>query len=100
MEHISSLPSFDKGKIFPSEKRFKTIFYRLIDGAEDSKLRELEENVFIGVKKDLEAELGDWDGSSIMNKKSDMKVASTIRNSFLSYEKNRLTREKSYFTFH
>ena len=101
MEHLSSLPDFNREKIFPNEKRFKVKFYRLIDGAGDSKLRELEEKVFIGVKKDIEAELGEsWDGSSIMNKKSDVKIISTIRNSFLNYEKNRLNREKSYFKFY
>ena len=92
-------------KMFPGLKKFKKLYYRLIDGNCSKNLVEIEERVFVTVvKKEVETEFGAaFDGNNKeMNKSADLKVSSRIRTAFLTYERNRFKNDNkpSYFKFH
>ena len=84
-------------------KKFRKIFYRLVDGSDIDeniqRLRTIEAEVFTVIREDKM--FGDsWEGSLDQNKMADMKIAGAIRNSFRLYEKNRLENvDTKYFQF-
>ena len=73
------------------------MLYRIIDGVEAdispedlSRLRQIEMEIFKNVVKDVEKESGfDWSGTLEENISADIKVATSLRNSFYNYEKDR-----------
>ena len=92
-------------KMFPGLKRFKKLYYRLIDSNCSKDLVEIEERIFATVvKKEVEKEFGaEFDGNSKeMNKSADLKVCFRIRNAFQAYERTRFKNDSkpSYFKFH
>ena len=79
------------------------MFYRVVDSlatSEGDQVRSIEEHSFANIVKDeVEEELGPWTGSKEQNALADYKIASSIKTSFKSYEKNRKSFEESFFKF-
>ena len=59
----------------------------------------IEKQLFTAIKPSLERDLGDWSGSKEQNSVSDLKVATTVKNSFRYYEKTLAGSDSSFFNF-
>ena len=87
---------FDATKeVFPDNHKFKKLLYRTIDTTNNQEIINIEERVFKVVKKEFEG----WDDSLETNKLADQKCAKLIRNSFMTYEKNRKKADDTFFKF-
>ena len=92
---------------FPTNKVFKRLFYRLLDGHMNSmyvqvkqSLVEIEERIFLSVKEEIEKTFQQsWTGSPEMNHAADERISAIIRNSFYYQEKNRASNEDPVFNF-
>ena len=78
----------------------KKVFYREVDTSNCTKIKEIEEKVFLQVvKKEIIKECGAWTGSNSNNRMADRLIAKTVRNSFKNYESKKDLFEDSYFDF-
>lgn len=93
---------------FPTNKVFKRLFYRLLDGHMNSMsdhvkqhLKEIEERIFLTIKEDIEKTFGQsWaNDSQEMNNVADNRICEIIRNSFYYQEKNRASNDDPVFNF-
>ena len=65
-----------------------------------NRLRQIEMEIFKNVVKDVEKENGVyWSGTLEENILADIKVASSMRNSFYNYEKDKKKNGPMYFVF-
>ena len=83
--------------------KWKKIWNRLVDCYDKNeiikrRLLDTEMSIFTRIKKLVENETGQWNGSKLQNRLADYKVASAIYNSFREYEKG-LKRQGSFFNF-
>lgn len=99
-----SISTMFPNNIFCSEDSdWVKYFYQGVDslpGSDGEKLRFIEERVFKEfIRKEVEKELGVWNGSREQNKLGDWKTALCIKSSFKVYEKSKDKYQKSYFKF-
>ena len=88
-------------RLFPKLSLFKKLFFRIVDTSTSEELVEIENRIFLTIKKKVEHEMGrSWDNSPEMNKMADQKICEAIRNSFMSYEKTRKKFQPSFFRFY
>ena len=85
--------------------QWKKRFYRFLDTySKNDTLRKdlinIEEAIFEKIRIDVEGELNyKWTGSKLENQKADLKIASAIKASFRSYEKQGRRRDGTFFIF-
>ena len=87
------------------DNAWKRIFYTLNDSnvlppPDLDQARNIEEEVFLNIKSEVEKELGrEWIGDKEQNSLADLKVAQSLKKSFVYYEKSREDKDKQYFKF-
>ena len=88
---------------FLDDKEWKRKFYRFVDsyqGEDMMKLREIESDIFQGIKAEIAKDYGgQWTGCELQNRMADEKIASCIKASFRSYEKQGLRPHGHFFKF-
>ena len=90
--------------IVSAEKTFKKILFRILDGGwfdqeseELKRLSQIELEVFKNILKEVESETDcKWSGSIKENSLADVKIAKSIRNSLINYERDRKDQEPTY----
>ena len=81
------------------------MFYRFLDGYEKKEhirkqLLDIEIDIFESIRGDIEKELGvKWSGSKTQNRLADEKVATVIKSSFFSYDKQGKHPHGKFFIF-
>ena len=64
------------------------------------KLSQIEKSIFNNIQKSVEESTNNvWIGSKEQNSLADLKIATSIKNSFRQYETSKAKKEKSYFKF-
>jgi len=67
-------------------------------GVEVDRIRKIEEVLFVTfVKKEVEAEQGNWVGSVDNNRLADRRVAAIVKTSFKNYERTKKKFEPAFF---
>ena len=87
-----------------AEKSFKKILFRILDGGwfdkgseEFKRLSQIELDVFKNILKEVEKESDcKWSGTIKENSLADVKIAKSIRNSLINYERDRKKKEPSF----
>ena len=90
--------------VVSAEKAFKKILFRILDGGlfdhkseESKRLLQIEIDVFKNILKEVEKETEcKWSGTIKENSLADAKIAKSIRNSLINYERDRKDQEPSY----
>ena len=63
-------------------------------------MRSIEEGIFVNVvKKEVEDQMGPWEGNSAENKLADQKISSHIKTSFRIFEKSKKYPDIAVFNF-
>ena len=81
---FSGMKELSQEETFPTDERWKKIFYRKVDTLEGERggdeLRRVEEKLFIEVvKEEVEGPLGPWEGSQDQNRLADKKLAFHVK---------------------
>ena len=72
----------------------------MLDDEDANRLAGIEMEIFGNIVKDVEKEMDqEWSGTKKENRIADEKVAMSIRNSFLNYERDRKANAPSFFKF-
>ena len=72
----------------------------VLPSADLEKSLEIEQQLFLNVKSQVEKELGrEWDGGLEANRLADFKVAQSVKKSFHYYEKTRAASDPQFFKF-
>ena len=87
------------------DRKWKSLLYRFIDGgdlAQDirDRLLKIEETLFKSIIAEVVDETGrEWEGDIKQQRLADNKVATSLKQSFVDYEKSKAKTSKSFFKF-
>ena len=87
------------------DTRWKSVLYRFIDGgdlAQDTRdrLLKIEETLFKSILTEVVDETGkEWGGEVKQQRLADIKVATSLKQSFVDYENSKQKSSKSFFKF-